>query len=112
MTGLLKKGVKIVWSDELQTSFDELKRIVTLAPFLKLPDFTKRFEASTNASGIVLGGVLVREGRAVAFTSRKLKTYELNYATHDLDLLAAVIHALGDIIYLEGNLSSLQIIKA
>ena len=35
----------------------------------------------------------VQEGRPAAFTSRKLKTYELNYATHDLELLA-VIHAL------------------
>ena len=41
----------------------------------------------------LLGGVLVQEGRPIAFTSRKLKSYEGNYATHDLELLA-VIHAL------------------
>ena len=45
LTELLKKGVKIIWNDKLQASFDELKRIVTLAPCLKLPDFTKEFEA-------------------------------------------------------------------
>ena len=93
LTELLKKGVKIIWNEKLQASFDELKRIVTSAPCLKLPDFTKKFEAFTDASGIALGGVLVQEGRPVAFTSRKLKTYELNYATHDLELLA-VIHFL------------------
>ena len=70
-----------------------MKRIVASATCLKLPDFTKEFEAITDASRIALGGVLVQEGRPVAFTSRKLKTYELNYATHDLELLA-VIHAL------------------
>ena len=92
-TELLKKSVKIIWNKKLQASFDELKRIVTSAPCLKLPDFTKEFEAITDASGIVLGRVLVQEGRPVAFTSRKLKIYELNYATHDLELLV-VIHAL------------------
>ena len=89
----MKKGVKIIWNEKLQASFDELKRIVTSAPYLKLPDFTKEFEAITDASGIALGGVLVQEGRPVAFISKKLKSYELNYATYELELLA-VIHAL------------------
>ena len=93
LTNLLKKGLKIVWMPEHQASFDELKRIVTSAPCLKLPDFSKEFEAVTDASGTALGGVLVQEGRPIAFTSRKLKSYEGNYATHDLELLA-VIHAL------------------
>ena len=82
-----------MWTPEHQASFDELKRIVTSAPCLKLPDFTKEFEAGTDASETALGGVLVQEGRPIAFTSQKLKSYEGNYATHDLELLA-VIHAL------------------
>ena len=93
LTGLLKKGIKVVWSDKLQESFDRLKGIVTSAPCLKLPDFSKTFDVITDASSIALGGVLTQEGRPVAFTSRKLKLYEVNYATHDLELLA-VIHAL------------------
>ena len=70
-----------------------MKAILTCAPVLKLPDFNSPFEVITDASGIAIGGVLQQEGRPVAFTSRKLKDYEKNYATHDLELLA-VIHAL------------------
>ena len=46
LIGLLKKGERIIWSEELQKSFDELKRIVTTAPCLKLPDFTKELKRS------------------------------------------------------------------
>ena len=35
----------------------------------------------------------MQEGKVVAYASRQLKTHELNYATHDLEL-CAVIHAL------------------
>ena len=35
----------------------------------------------------------MQDGRVVSYASRQLKTHELNYATHDLEL-AAVVHAL------------------
>ncbi|KAH9325021.1 hypothetical protein KI387_005199, partial [Taxus chinensis] len=40
-----------------------------------------------------LGGVLMPEGRVVAFESHKLKDYKLNYLTHDLGLVV-VVHTL------------------
>ena len=60
---------------------------------LKLPDFTKLFTVTTDASGQAVGGVLTQEGHPVAYESRKLRIHELNYPTHDLELLA-VVHAL------------------
>ena len=93
ITKLLKKNAKIIWSQEQEQSFEELKAILTCAPVLKLPDFNTPFEVITDANGIAIGGVPQQEGRPVAFNSRKLKDYEKNYATHDLELLA-VIHAL------------------
>ena len=90
LTNLLKKGLKFVWTPEHQANLDELKRIITSAPCLKLLDFTKEFEAVIDASGTALGGVIVQEGRPIAFTLQKLKTYEANYATHDLELLAVI----------------------
>ena len=93
LTELLKKGIRIEWKPEHESSFSELKGYLVSTPILKLPDFTKEFEVVTDASKLALGGVLTQEGRRVAYTSRKLKDHEKNYATHDLELLA-VIHAL------------------
>ena len=70
-----------------------MKAILTCAPILKLLDFNYPFEVIKDASGVAIGGVLQQEGMLVAFTSRKLKDYEKNYPTHDLELLV-VIHAL------------------
>lgn len=65
LTGLLKKGSKVVWEVQHQESFDELKRFVTSTPCLKLPNFTKPFRVTTDASGIAVGGVLTQESRPV-----------------------------------------------
>ena len=46
-----------------------------------------------DASGDGLGGVLMQEGRVVAYESHKLKKHEVNYAPHDLEL-ASIVHAL------------------
>ena len=85
------------WGPEEQDSFEELKRLVTTAPVLKLPDFTQRFIVKTDASQVAIGAVLCqgegKEERPVAFESRKLNPAETRYATHDQELLA-VVHAL------------------
>ena len=60
---------------------------------LKVPEMGKAFVVSCDASGDQLGCVLAQEERVVAYESRKLRTHEKNYATHDLELLA-VVHAL------------------
>lgn len=93
LTNLLKKGSKMNWEQHHPESFDKLKKHVTSMSCLNLLDLSKTFEVVTNASGLVVGGVLVQEGRLVAFTSRKLKVHERNYTTHELELLAS-IHAL------------------
>jgi hypothetical protein len=46
-----------------------------------------------DVSGTGLGCVLLQEGRVVAYASRQLRKYEVNYPNHDLEL-AAIVHAL------------------
>ena len=72
------------------------------APVLILPDIRKDFHVYCDASRLGLGGVLMQDGRVVSYASRQLRSLELNYATHDLEL-AAVVHALktGNILLLE-----------
>ena len=93
MTELLKKDVKFDWTDLCEQSFQELKKRLTSAPVLVLPDINKGFQVFCDASRHGLGCVLMQERRVVAYASRQLKPHELNYATHDLEL-AAVVHAL------------------
>ena len=74
-------------------AFDELKKRLTTAPVLTLPDLSKRFTVYCDASKDGLSCVLMQEGRVIAYASRQLHRHELNYPTHDLEL-AAVVHAL------------------
>ncbi|WVZ52712.1 hypothetical protein U9M48_003748 [Paspalum notatum var. saurae] len=93
MTSLLEKGVPFIWTKERQTAFDELKKRLTTAPVLTLPDLTKGFTVYCDASKEGLGCVLMQEGKVIAYASRQLRKHEINYPTHDLEL-AAVVHAL------------------
>ncbi|XP_073222416.1 uncharacterized protein [Cicer arietinum] len=43
-----------------------------------------------DACGLGLGGVLMQDGKVVAYASRQLKIHERNYHTHDLELAAVV----------------------
>jgi hypothetical protein len=55
-----------------------LKDKLTHAPLLQLPDFNKMFELKCDASRIGLGGVLLQEGKPVAYFSEKLSEPSLN----------------------------------
>jgi hypothetical protein len=68
------------------------KRLIT-APILILPSGTEGFVVYSDASRKGLGCVLIQHGKVVAYTSRQLKTHEINYPVHDLEL-AVVVFAL------------------
>jgi ribonuclease HI len=60
---------------------------------LVMPDMEKSFSIYYDASSQGLGCVLMQDGRVVAYASRQLRKHEVNYPTHDLELVA-VVHAL------------------
>ncbi|WVZ58433.1 hypothetical protein U9M48_008709 [Paspalum notatum var. saurae] len=90
---VVKESVAFIWTKERQAGFDELKKRLTTAPVLTLPDLTKSFTVYCDASKEGLGCVLMQEGKVIAYASRQLRKHEVNYPTHDLEL-AAVVHAL------------------
>nr|XP_016511184.1 PREDICTED: uncharacterized protein LOC107828403 [Nicotiana tabacum] len=84
---------KFVWDDKCQERFEKLKSLLTQAPILSLPAEGKDYVIYSDASHRGLGCVLMQEGKVIAYSSRKLKSHELNYPTHDLEL-AAIVFAL------------------
>jgi hypothetical protein len=80
--------VHFSWGKVQEHSFNMLKDKLTHAPLLQLPDFSKTFELECDASGIGLGGVLLQEGKHVAYFSEKLSGPVLNYSTYDKELYA------------------------
>ena len=69
MTELLKKDTKFKWTDECESSFQELKKRLVTTPVLILPDIRKDFQVYCDASRLGLGGVLMQDGRVVSYAS-------------------------------------------
>ncbi|KAJ9516688.1 hypothetical protein QJQ45_015121 [Haematococcus lacustris] len=74
----------------VRDAFHALKAALSSAPVLALPDFTKPFTVWTDASLLGTGGVLMQDGRVVAFTSKKLTPAQVRYTTGEQELLAIV----------------------
>jgi hypothetical protein len=55
------------------------------------PDIAKPFDVYCDASGTILGGVLMQVGRVISYSSRQLRRHEEHYPTHDLELAAVVV---------------------
>ena len=93
LSDLLKKSVSEIWDEHCYRTFGELKRRLTSAPMLKFPEFKKPFEVHTDASDFAIGGVLMQEGRPVAFESKKLSDVERRWPTQEKEMWA-VVHCL------------------
>jgi hypothetical protein len=93
-TNLLKKSaVTYDWEEACDEAFGTLKGILVKAPVLKLPNFDKDFEIHSDAFDFAIGGVIVQDGRPVAFESKKLSETERRWPTHEKEMWA-VIHCL------------------
>ena len=90
MTRLTRKEVKFEWDDRCEEAFQELKRRLTSAPILIVPDRGRGYTVYCDASRAGLGCVLMQSERVVAYGSRQLKNHEQNYPTHDMELVAVV----------------------
>jgi hypothetical protein len=79
-----------VWTEKCAEAFRRLKELLTTVPILEVPDMDVDFLVCTDASKEGLGGVLMQDGRVIAYILRNLRRHEENYATNDLELLANV----------------------
>jgi hypothetical protein len=93
LNDLTKKGVPFYLGAAQEHCFNTLIDKLTHAPLLQLPNFGKTFELQCDASGIGIGGVLLQEGKPIAYFSEKLSGSSLNYSTYDKEVYA-LIHVL------------------
>jgi hypothetical protein len=70
MTELLEKDKKFEWTPTCEASFQELKKRLTTAPILVMPDMEKSFCIYCDTSSQGLGCVLMQDGHVVAYASR------------------------------------------
>ena len=89
LTDLLKKEA-FVWSLEAEAAFVELKKAMTSAPVLQLPDFGVPFCVETDASDVGIGAVLMQLGHPIAFFSKKLGPRRRVASTYHKELYAIV----------------------
>ena len=96
MTDLTHKDVPFAWNPQADQAFKELKKQMTEAPVLCIPDQDHPFTVMTNASDFAVGAVLMQDQgqgpQPVAFTSRKMNPAEQNYAAHEKETLT-IMHA-------------------
>ncbi|KAE9335523.1 hypothetical protein PR003_g12971 [Phytophthora rubi] len=93
LSSLLKKDATWLWRPEHEAAFDSVKKSLTSAPILMLPDDSKPFHVVCDASDFAIGCALMQfddEGRerVVSYQSRQIKPAERNYPVHDKELLA------------------------
>ena len=105
---LCSAKVQFTWGAEEEAAFTELKRSLTQAPTLQMPQHGVRYRVESDSSDVALGGVLLQPAsrlgvrtlpglgedemlwRPVAYHSRKLTPAQRNYTVTEKELLALV----------------------
>jgi len=82
-----------VWTECQETAFQSLKKALTSAPVLKIPDRQKPFTVICDASLYGVGAILTQDGRPCAYMSKKFTKEQIGYDTYEQEL-TAVIEAL------------------
>jgi transposase InsO family protein/dUTPase len=90
---LLKKNTRFQINPSHLIAIDKLKQILTSAPLLAYPDFSKPFIVHTDASTQGLGAILCQinsqgQEQPIAYVSCTLTRHEKNYTITELECLA------------------------
>lgn len=96
ITDLLKKGKKkFAWTEEAEKSLNKLKAVLTTAPVLANPDFSKQFTIESDASDNAVGAALVQEQngetRVVSYFSKKLSCTQRRYSAVEKECLGVLL---------------------
>ena len=87
---LTRKDTAWEWSQQQENAFQEIKRLVTVAPVLSNYDPEGELEVQCDASNKGLGAALLQKGKPVTYASRALTETEQRYATIEKEMLTIV----------------------
>lgn len=90
LTDLLKKN-GWGWSERDTEAFQRLKRALSSAPVLMLPNFQVEFIVDTNASRFGIGTILQQQGRPLAFFSKALGVRHQALSIYEKEMLAVLL---------------------
>lgn len=76
------------WGPTQNIAFLQHKQMMTQAPVLALPDFTKPFVLETDASGYGLGAVLMQQGQPIAYLNKTLGPKAAAASIYDKEAMA------------------------
>jgi hypothetical protein len=93
LSQLLKKDQEWQWTEECRNAFLTLKRSLTEAPILALPNPDKPFYVVCDASNFAIGNALMQRDddgheRVISYCLLQLRGAERNYPVHDKKLLS------------------------
>jgi hypothetical protein len=91
LTHLMKKGILFQWGPGQQEAFDLLKKAMSQAPVLVLPDFEQSFVLETDACNTGIGAVLMQNGHPVAFPSQALCPRNQTLSTYEKECMAIIL---------------------
>ena len=90
LTQQLKKDC-FQWNETTSQAFHKLKEAMTRVPILAMPDFSKPFIIEVDASGFVIGVVLMQNDQLVAYYSQVLGQRAHLKSTYEKELMAIVL---------------------
>nr|GEW61648.1 reverse transcriptase domain-containing protein [Tanacetum cinerariifolium] len=94
MTHLLEKETPFVFSKECVDAFDTLKKKLTEAPILVVPDWNLPFELMCDASDFTIGAVLgqrkIKHFQPIHYASKTMTEAQIHYTTTEKEMLAVV----------------------
>nr|GEU70435.1 hypothetical protein [Tanacetum cinerariifolium] len=94
MTHLLENETPFVFSKECVDVFDTLKKKLTEAPILVVPDWNLPFELMCDANDFAIGAVLgpckTKHFQPIHYASKTMTEAQIHYTTNEKEMLAVV----------------------
>jgi hypothetical protein len=81
---------KLVWVNEKQRAFDDLKHHLCSAPVLSFPDLQQPFDIEIDASDYVVGAIPTQHKHPVAYHSETPSNTVRKYPTYDKEMYSIV----------------------